>query len=119
VTRNCQQYAGNNYWGFVPDLAPIYQRAGFSVCMTYAGTGQPVKIVEFMANGLPVVVLASAAEGSPVIDGENGFVVEDRSGFADRVLQLNLDRELCHKMGMRTRDSASEHFKRYELLPEV
>jgi glycosyltransferase involved in cell wall biosynthesis len=119
VTRNCQPYAGLNYRGFVPDLAPIYQAAGFSVCMTYAGAGQQVKIVEFMANALPVVVLASAAAGSPVVDGENGFVVEDHTGFAQRVVQLNSDRELCREMGLRARESIREEREVYEVLPGV
>jgi glycosyltransferase involved in cell wall biosynthesis len=87
--------------------------------MTYAGTGQQVKIVEFMANALPVVVLASAAVGSPVVDGEIGFVVEDHCEFTGRVLQLNSDRELCHKMGLLARDAVSDQSSRYELLPEV
>ncbi len=93
--------------GFVPDLDDVYRDAGFAVCPIIGGTGQQVKIVEAMANGLAVVGLRSRAQASPIIHGENGFVADNAEEFADYVGTLARDICLRRTMGRAARETVS------------
>ena len=79
--------------------------------MTVCGTGQQVKVVEAMANGLAVVVPRTAAAGTLVRDRENGFIVSDETQFRNRICELTVDRSLCRKMGENAIDTVREHSK--------
>jgi glycosyltransferase involved in cell wall biosynthesis len=85
--------------GFVPMIGDVYQDAGFALCPILGGTGQQVKIVEAMAHGLAVVALRGRAASSPIVHGENGFVVDNADEFARCVIRLSQDRELRETMG--------------------
>jgi hypothetical protein len=85
--------------GFVDDLPALYREAAFAVCPVLGKTGQQVKIVEAMAYGLPVVAIRNAAEGSPIIHGETGFIAENAAELAEHTLRLWQDRALCRRLG--------------------
>jgi hypothetical protein len=108
---SCLKYDGLDYRGFVAELNEAYTHAAFSICMTVCGTGQQVKVVEAMANGLAVVVPHTAAAGTLVRDRENGFIVSDETEFRDRICELTVDRSLCRKMGENAIDTVREHSK--------
>ena len=91
--------------GFVDDLADIYRSAAFAICPLLAGTGEQVKIVDAMAHGLAVVATRRSASSSPIVNGVNGYVVDSAAEFAERVLELDGDRELCRKLGGAARES--------------
>jgi glycosyltransferase involved in cell wall biosynthesis len=74
--------------GFISDLRPVYENARFFLCPVFAGTGQQIKIVEAMAHGLAVVAFRNAADRSPLIHGQNGFIADNVTEFADYVLRL-------------------------------
>jgi glycosyltransferase involved in cell wall biosynthesis len=101
VTHGVQQA------GFIEDLSEVYQKARFAICPVYGGTGQKVKIVEALAYGVPVVAMKAATEGSPLVHGENGYIVEDAESFAESVARLWMNPDLCRKMGERARDIVS------------
>lgn len=102
--------------GFVPDIKKVYELAKFVVCPVFGGTGQQVKIVEAMAHGVPVIALPASAEMSPIQHGTNGFVASSAEEFADYVVQLWNDRELCHKLGNAAREIISAEFSKSLLL---
>jgi glycosyltransferase involved in cell wall biosynthesis len=93
------QQMGVRIQGILPDLDPVYERAGFFVNPVYGGTGQQVKVIDAMAHGLPVVSLARGAVGSPVRHGENGLIAQDAVEFAGHVCRLWRDRPLCRRLG--------------------
>lgn len=96
--------------GFITDLKPVYENARFFVCPVFAGTGQQIKIVEAMAHGLAVVAFRNAADRSPLIHGVNGFIADNIIEFADYVLRLWSEPELCRKMGGEARTTITEQF---------
>ena len=49
--------------GFVDDLAPLYDAAGCAAVPLHEGGGSPLKFVEALAYGVPVVATARAAAG--------------------------------------------------------
>jgi glycosyltransferase involved in cell wall biosynthesis len=115
----CQEVAptiGIELAGFVPDLKSLYRQAKFLICPVFGGTGQQVKIVEAMAHGLPVVALQSAAKKSPIEHGINGFIASDAEEFADYVIQLWQDPELCRQLGTAARTKIANDFSETFLL---
>jgi glycosyltransferase involved in cell wall biosynthesis len=102
--------------GFVPDLVPVYERARFLVCPVFGGTGQQVKIVEAMAHGLPVVALRRVADRSPLLHGVNGLVAECAEEFAQHVIRLWHDTELCRRLGTAARETVAAEASRGRLL---
>jgi glycosyltransferase involved in cell wall biosynthesis len=74
--------------------------------------GTPVAVVEAGASAVPVV--ATRHEGIPdvVIDGETGFLVEERDvgAMADRMIRLAGDSELARKLGLAARKRIETHF---------
>ncbi|WP_162139215.1 glycosyltransferase family 4 protein [Pseudanabaena sp. PCC 6802] len=95
--------------GFIPDLTATYKQSSFLICPVFGGTGQPVKIVEAMAHGLPVVALKDAAKRSPMRHQFNGLVANNSEEFSEYVIQLWQDRNLCRQLGNAARETiASE-----------
>jgi len=74
--------------------------------------GIPVVLMEAMAHRLPVV--ASRHSGIPeiVIDGQNGFLVDERdvAGLADKIECLIANPEACHRMGEEGRRLVEKHY---------
>jgi glycosyltransferase involved in cell wall biosynthesis len=119
VATKCREYPGLNYLGYVESLKSVFSSAMFSVCCTALGTGQQVKIVEALAHGLPVIAFKSAAEGTLVSDGENGFVVSSFQEFCDRVLELRDSPKLCRDYGDHAIDVVRQNVQQYASLPGI
>jgi glycosyltransferase involved in cell wall biosynthesis len=114
-----EQVGGIEYCGFLPDLSKFYERARFAICPVFGGTGQQVKIVEAMAHGLPVVALRSAAERSPIRHEENGLIAENAAEFANYVVRLWRDSNLCHKLGHAARETIAAESSRLRLVEQL
>jgi GT2 family glycosyltransferase len=96
--------------GYVPDLAPLYADSMFALCPLMGGTGMPMKVIEAMAHGLPVIAFRNMGQEIPIKHGINGFVADHADEFADYVLQLHSDRALCRKMGKAAREIIAQDF---------
>ena len=107
---------GIEYLGFVDDLHRYYEVSGFFVCPVFAGTGQQIKIIEAMANGLAVVAFNGAALRSPLRHGENGLIADNVEEFAEHVLQLWSDRSLCRRLGTNARNTVAQSCNRQNLV---
>lgn len=61
----------------------------------------PQKLFEFMAMGMPVVLSNLPASQPFVSDGVSGFMVspEDYTAYAERIICLLSDSDLCRRMG--------------------
>ena len=72
----------------------------------------PLTLLEGMSTGLPAV--ATKVGGVPEIidDGVNGFLVEPKhpEELAERILELNDDKELRIKMGVAAREKILENY---------
>ena len=102
--------------GFVQNLESVYRSARFFVCPVFGGTGQQVKVVEAMAHGLPAIALRNAAARSPIRHEVNGMIADSPEEFAEHVLRLWKDPELCAQLGEAARDTISREFSRDRLI---
>jgi glycosyltransferase involved in cell wall biosynthesis len=72
--------------GFVEDLEPLYTRAACALVPLLSGAGSPVKFIEALAHGLPVVATPRAAAGIDAESGRDFLEGEGAEGFAAAVI---------------------------------
>lgn len=85
-----------------PDLASLQRelaRDAVVVCPRVSWSGYPIKLLNAMAAGLPVVACASSAH--PLQHGETGWVApdDDAEAFAEGAVTLLTDPELRRRLG--------------------
>ena len=68
--------------GFVEDLRDVYADASCAVVPLLQGGGSPLKFVEALAFGLPVIATPRAAGGLHVRDGEHCLIADGPEAFA-------------------------------------
>jgi glycosyltransferase involved in cell wall biosynthesis len=89
--------------GFVPDLAPVYARAGVFVNPMRGGGGTRLKMLEAMAAGKAVVSTAVGAEGLALTPGRDVVVADTAGDFAGAVRALLADRARAARLGQAAR----------------
>lgn len=80
--------AGAEVLGPVDDLQPYLDAADVSVVPIRVGAGTRLKVVEALANRLPVVTTTVGCEGIDVTDRSSALIADDARTFADRCLAL-------------------------------
>lgn len=80
--------------GSVESLQPELERADVSVVPLRSGAGTRLKVVEAMANRLPVVSTAIGCEGIDVSDGVHLLVADDSAAFARSCIRAVSDASL-------------------------
>lgn len=101
---------GINVTGYVADPAPYLQRAALMVVPLRAGGGMRVKILNALAQGIPIVSTTLGCEGIEVVPGESILVADEPAGFADAVLRLLDDADLAAKLAADGRRLAEEKY---------
>ncbi len=94
--------------GFVEDLRPFYAGARCAVVPLLQGGGTPLKLVEALAHGLPVVATPLAAKGLDVRDGEDCLLAGDADTFAAALVRVL--REGAPELGRHGRRLALERY---------
>jgi glycosyltransferase involved in cell wall biosynthesis len=97
--------------GFVDDLRSAYARADAVVVPLLRGGGSPLKFVEALAYGLPVIATGHAAglleDGTP---GEHFLLAADPAAFADSVSLLLENRGRARALGAGGRKLAERSY---------
>lgn len=99
---------GINVTGYVPDPAPYRQQAGLMVVPLRAGGGMRVKILEALAQGLPIVSTTLGCEGIAVTHGQNILIADTPHEFAQAVLRLLDNPQLAAELGCNGRRLAEQ-----------
>jgi len=94
--------------GFVEDLAEAYARASCAVVPLLQGGGTPLKFVEALAYGLPIVATSRAAAGLAVRDGEHCLLADGEQAFASAL--VGVLRDGAPEIARRGRELAAERY---------
>lgn len=79
--------------GFVDDLADAFGLADIALCPLPRGSGTKLKMLDYLAAGLPIVATTVGTQGLPIKDGVHALVRNDSAGMvkAIRTLVATLD----------------------------
>jgi len=83
-------------------------KSAVAVCPRIPSCGYPIKLVNYLAAGRPVVVSKASADG--IRNGETGIVVEtgDPQAYADAIVTLLTDTEMATHIAVQGRDYVRE-----------
>ena len=94
--------------GFVDDLAGAYASARCAVVPLLQGGGTPLKFIEALAHGVPVVATPRAAQGLEVCDGRDCLLAADAPAFAAAITRIL--RDGAPELGRQGRALAEERY---------
>ncbi|MCP4655092.1 MAG: glycosyltransferase [bacterium] len=97
------------------DLGALRRRASVAAVPLFCGSGTPIKILEAMADGVPVVTTPHGMRGLDGIDSAAVAVAEEAAGFAECLSELMLSQQAAD----RRRAAAWEWVGRTHALPRV
>jgi glycosyltransferase involved in cell wall biosynthesis len=92
---------GINVTGYVADPTLYLQRAALMVVPLRAGGGMRVKILNAMAQGIPIVSTTLGCEGIAVTSGKDILIADAPPEFATAVLSLLDDGDLANQISAR------------------
>lgn len=92
------------------DLKNLYasHRLYLHTAVSECEDGFNLAMLEAMATGMPVV--STAHPTSPIEDGVNGFISDNRDTLRERIALLLSDRELARKLGQKARKTVETKF---------
>ncbi len=96
--------------GFVPEVLPYLVQANVGICPIRYGSGTRLKILTYMASGLPVVSTRKGAEGVGYIDGEDILLADTPEKFSSDIVRLLTDDVFAAEIGMNGTKFVSEKF---------
>ena len=98
--------------GWVPDLNGYYGEARVFAASLLSGAGVKLKILEAMANNVPVVATPVAADGIADLIGKECFVKisADPTAFATSLVAALRDDELCHRSASQATLQIERHY---------
>jgi glycosyltransferase involved in cell wall biosynthesis len=101
---------GVNVTGYVTDPTPYRQQAGVMVVPLRAGGGMRVKILEALAQGLPIVSTTLGCEGIAVTHGRDILIADTPHDFAKAVLRLLDNPQFAAELGRNGRQLAEQQY---------
>ena len=99
-----------NVTGYVEDTLPFQEDASMMVVPLHAGGGMRVKILNALAQGIPMVSTTVGCEGIRVQDGHDILVADTPQDFARGVIRLLTDYELNTRLTRQGRETAESFY---------
>ncbi len=90
--------SGVNVTGYVVDPAPFLAKTGVMVVPLRSGGGMRVKILNALAQGLPIVSTTIGCEGIAVENGKHILIADTPEEFAAATLRLLADDQLAGEL---------------------
>jgi len=102
--------AGIHVTGYVADTTPLLERAALFVVPLRAGGGMRVKILNALAQGIPIVSTSLGAEGIDVTHGKDVLLSDTPAELAEACLQILDDPDLGQRLAENGRRLAEETY---------
>lgn len=116
-----EEYSGVNVviHGEVYDASEFRKKHGIMLVPLQAGSGMRVKIVEAMAEGLPIITTTIGCEGIPMENGTHALIANTAEEFAQQMLALANDSALQMLVANNAAKLALEHFNNNAIIKKV
>ncbi len=90
LKRDCEA-DGFKFTGTLPDLNELFKNATLALSTIDEGTGMRIKLLNYLAAGIPILTTSIAASG---FDNKDLFFMEDNyANYAKRILELVKDKK--------------------------
>jgi glycosyltransferase involved in cell wall biosynthesis len=96
--------------GYAPDVREYVGKAKIFVCPIRDGGGTRVKILDALAQGIPVVSTEVGCEGLSVKDEEHILVANHPNEFIEKIACLLSNEDLWNTLSMNGRRFVEEHY---------
>jgi glycosyltransferase involved in cell wall biosynthesis len=96
--------------GYVPELKPYLEQAALMVIPVRAGSGMRVRILEALAQAMPMVTTTIGLEGIDAQHGQEVLVADNADAFAAEVIRLMDDAELQARLARNGRSLAERAY---------
>ena len=97
--------------GYVDDVQPWFQAADIGVCPIEHGAGTKIKLLEYLASGLPSVAFPAALSGLAARDGVEVMRSEPKlDAFRSAVERLADDPALAQRIGVAARRLVEQRY---------
>ncbi len=101
---------GLTFTGFVDDIRPYVARAAVYACPIFDGGGTRLKILDTLAQQVPLVATAMAVEGVGVESEHHALLADDAEGFAGAVGRIFDDPALGDRLATEGRQLVEGRF---------
>lgn len=110
---------GVTVYGEIDDAFEFRKNHGIMLVPLLAASGIRIKIIEGLAQGLPIISTQIGAEGIPGINGKDIVLVSTAQSFADAILDLANNPEKCELIGKNAAILANENFNNKNLANKL
>ncbi len=86
--RQLRHLSGVSILADPEDLSAVRRRSAVAIAPMRAGSGTPIKVLEAMADGLPVVATPEAAAGLDGLSGRELAIAGDAKSFSSALVRL-------------------------------
>jgi glycosyltransferase involved in cell wall biosynthesis len=97
--------------GFVEAVQPYLREAAIGICPIRFGSGTRLKILTYMAAGLPVVSTSKGAEGIAYVNGRDILLRDEPAEFAAAIVELLKNSKLRDTIGQQGRVFVLQHYE--------
>ena len=106
-----RMYAGRvNFRGYVDELGAVLQEYDVMVAPIRFGSGTKLKVLEAMANGIPLVSTPQGAEGLDLVDGVSVLLASTPAEMAEALMRLAESPQLCRQIAAEAHSLARRRF---------
>lgn len=95
--------------GFVDDLPGVLSLADVALCPLTLGSGTKLKMLDYLAAGLPIVTTEVGTQGLPLEDRETALIRSSWGGFVDAIEELRASETLRAELSTNARTLGREY----------
>lgn len=122
ITEVIDDYPNITKINYIENLNDVYWASKIVICPMLEGTGIKLKVIEAMANGLPVVCTLRGIDGLPNKINNGCIVSYTPEEFAGNIGKLLSDKELYNKLSLQGYELYKNYFAkdvRYKQLDSI
>ncbi|MCX6225824.1 MAG: glycosyltransferase family 4 protein [Bacteroidia bacterium] len=87
------------YHGEIENAAVFIREHPIFIVPVFAGSGMRIKLLDYLSAGRATITTTIGAEGIPVVAGRETFISDQPEDFADHIISLARNPDLCREIG--------------------